>query len=124
MRRFFFRTPLADATALARSRELRENSTDAEGKLWSVLRNRGLGGLKFRRQARRSRFITDFICHDKKLIVEVDGGQHSERQQYDQQRTRDLESRGYDVIRFWKNDVLENLEGVVIEILGRLEDHA
>ena len=76
------------------------------------------------RQARRSRFITDFICHDKKLIVEVDGGQHSERQQYDRQRTRDLESRGYDVIRFWNNDVLQNLEGVVCEILRWLEDHA
>ncbi|MFZ0890290.1 MAG: DUF559 domain-containing protein [Candidatus Binataceae bacterium] len=117
MRRFFRIAP-AEATALARSRELRVNATDAEGKLWGALRDRRLAGRKFRRQARKEPFIVDFVCQQEKLIVEVDGGQHHEQQAYDTRRTRLLAGQKYRVVRFWNTDVLENLDGVLSNILA------
>ena len=94
----------------SRSRALRHNPTDAEKKLWSVLRSRQLSGLKFRQQVEIDGYVVDFLCPDRRLIIEVDGGQHSP--EVDARRTAFLESQGFTVIRFWNNDVLQNLDGV------------
>lgn len=94
----------------SRSRALRHNSTDAERKLWQVLRNRQLCGFKFRKQVEIDGYIVDFLCLEKRLIIEVDGGQHTP--ELDAKRTAYLRSQGFRVIRFWNNDVLENLDGV------------
>jgi len=91
--------------------ELRKNPTDAERKFWPAVRNRQIDGHKFRFQATIEPFIVDFLCVEAMLIVELDGGQHNE--QADASRTRFLERQGYRVLRFWNNDVLENLEGVI-----------
>ena len=104
------------------AKDLRVNSTDAEQRLWQRLRNRQLGGHKFRRQVTVGPFIADFACIDARLIVEIDGGQHCE--QRDGARTEFLTSRGYRVIRFWNHDVLENIEGVLQSILIKIEDQA
>ena len=87
------------------------------------LRNRQLGGLKFRRQQSLGDYIVDFISFDSKLIIEVDGGQHNELAsiEKDEQRTKWLEGKGYQVIRFWNNDVLENVDGVLTKIKEILE---
>jgi very-short-patch-repair endonuclease len=102
------------------ARKLRKEQTDAERRLWWQLRNRQLEGWKFRRQYPIGDYIADFVCIDAKLIVELDGGQHSEQRQYDENRTRDLEKAGFVVLRFWNNDVLTNSEGVIEEILRML----
>ncbi|HVA13901.1 MAG TPA: endonuclease domain-containing protein, partial [Stellaceae bacterium] len=93
--------------------------TDAERRLWSVLRDRRLAGFKFRRQHRLGSFIVDFVCFEHRLIVEADGGQHSDNA-YDERRTIWLERRGWRVIRFWNNDILANTHGVQEEILRQL----
>jgi very-short-patch-repair endonuclease len=103
------------------ARSLRVNQTDAEARIWSRLRNRGLGGARFRRQIAVDPYIVDFICTDRKLIIELDGGQHAEQVEADAERTRFLEARGYRVLRFWNNDVLTNTEGVLEVILAELE---
>ncbi len=97
-------------------RKLRRSSTDAEKRLWGRLRNRQLCGLKFKRQVPVCGFCADFFCEDAKLIVEVDGGQHAVRTKKDAERTKVLESAGFQVLRFWNNDVLPNIEGVLQEI--------
>jgi very-short-patch-repair endonuclease len=101
---------------IQRSRELRKTQTPAEAKLWSILRNRGLNGYKFKRQTTIGSFIVDFSCSDAKLVIELDGGQHLEQEEYDMQRTSFLESQGYRVLRFWNNDVINNIEAVIISI--------
>ena len=90
-----------------RARELRRDQTDVERRLWGMLCNRQLGGYKFRRQVPIDRFFADFACVEAKLIVELDGGQHGERQDYDAQRTEVLEARGWRVIRFWNHQLSE-----------------
>ena len=95
-------------------RRLRRNRTDAEERLWSRLRNRQLEGAKFRFQTQVSDFVPDFLCADAMLIVELDGGQHAP--EVDAARTLALEAAGYTVIRFWNNDVLTNINGVLEEI--------
>ncbi|MGM4904131.1 endonuclease domain-containing protein [Tardiphaga sp. 866_E4_N2_1] len=95
-----------------RSRELRANSTDAETKLWNRLRNRQIAGCKFIRQEPIGRYICDFVCREKMIVIEVDGGQHPESQR-DAMRDRYLCEQGYCVLRFWNNDVLSNIEGVL-----------
>ena len=105
----------------SRARRLRRDSTDAERTLWSVLRNRQLGGHKFRRQTPIGGHIVDFVCIEKRLVIEVDGGQHDQRSSYDSQRTALLESQGYRVLRFWNNEVLTALESVADAILMELE---
>ena len=105
------------------ARELRQRSGDAEWKLWSILRNRQLGGLKFRRQVPIGRYFADFACFDSRLIVEVDGSQHADRVEADAARTRDLEQLGWHVIRFSNYDVMTNVVGVgdtILFELGRL----
>jgi len=105
----------------SRARRLRRDSTDAERALWSVLRNRQLGGYKFRRQTPIGGHIVDFVCMERRLVVEVDGGQHQERWRKDRQRTALLESKGFRVLRFWNNEVLTGLESVADAILMELE---
>ena len=93
-----------------RSRRLRRDSTDAERRLWGILRNRQLNGFKFRQQVEIDGYIADFLCPEKRLIIEVDGGQHTPER--DARRTAFLESQGFRILRFWNNDVLQNLDGV------------
>ena len=95
------------------ARTLRRNQTQAEQKLWRHLRNRGCAGHKFRRQLVIGRHIVDFVCLDPKLVIEIDGGQHLEQKESDDRRTRELESRGYRVLRFWNNQVLTEFEAVL-----------
>jgi very-short-patch-repair endonuclease len=103
------------------ARRLRRNQTDAERVLWFELRDRRLAGLKFKRQVPVDRFIVDFLCSEARLIIEVDGGQHAGRDETN--RTKILEAMGYHVVRFWNNDVLENLDGVLEELLNVLDRH-
>ncbi|HWP93495.1 MAG TPA: endonuclease domain-containing protein [Thermodesulfobacteriota bacterium] len=100
-----------------RARELRKNPTDAERKLWKHLRLRQLDGHKFRRQHPIGPYIVDFACLEKRLIVEVDGGQHSERVVYDEERSEWLESQGFRILRFWDNEVLTSVD-VVKEVIA------
>ena len=107
----------ADGTeALARARELRKFSTEAEKLLWSRLRGRRLEGYKFRRQVWIDPFIVDFLCVEGKLVVEADGSQHGEQMNYDDRRSAFLAQRGYRVLRFWNNDVTGSIEGVMTAI--------
>lgn len=98
------------------SRRLRRDQTDAERKLWVLLRSRHFIGFKFRRQRAIGPYIVDFICFETKLVIELDGGQHSDKRNYDEKRTAYLEEHGFQVIRFWDNEVLKNMEGVLQEI--------
>src|SRR5665213_3352596 len=94
-----------------RARELRQTMTDAERRLWSVLRDRRLLGYKFRRQRPIGPFIVDFACIERRLVIEADGGQHADNEA-DARRTAWLERHGWRVVRFWNNDILLNAEGV------------
>ena len=96
---------------LDKAQSLRRQLTDAERKLWSVLRNRQLAGAKFRRQQPIGPFIADFVCQEHRLIVEADGGQHADYGG-DDPRSAFLEGKGYRLLRFWNNDILGNLDGV------------
>jgi very-short-patch-repair endonuclease len=104
---------------LAKAQRLRRELTDTERKLWYVLRNRQLDGVKFRRQQPIGPFIADFVCQERRLIVEADGGQHADNVR-DARRTAFLESKGYRVLRFWNNDILTNLDGVAEVIAAAL----
>jgi len=99
---------------------LRKNQTDAERKLWRRLRARELCGFKFRRQYPIAPYIVDFICVEKRLIVEIDGGQHATMTEIDNTRTEFLNARGYRVLRFWNNEVLQQLDAVLAKILDSL----
>lgn len=100
------------------ARILRKQQTPQEAKMWNYLRNHRYKNLAFKRQHPIGNYIVDFICLEKKLIIEIDGGQHNEiaNIEYDKQRTIFLEKKGYKVIRFWNNDIDENIEGVFLEI--------
>jgi very-short-patch-repair endonuclease len=104
-----------------RTTNLRQNTTDAERRLWAALRDRRLQGYKFRRQRPIGPFIVDFACTKHHLVIEADGGQHDESKS-DARRTAWLESQGWRVIRFWNNDILANTEGLVSTILEALRD--
>lgn len=99
-----------------KARHLRTNQTDVETKLWFHLRARRFEGFKFRRQVPVDRFIADFLCLDAHLIIELDGGQHGEQQDYDAERTKILNNCGYKILRYWNNEVLENMDGVLEDI--------
>jgi very-short-patch-repair endonuclease len=108
--------PVAELNRL-RAKSMRTDMTDAERKLWMQLRAHRLDGLKFRRQALIGRYIVDFVCHEQRLVIELDGGQHAESQ-HDVTRDRWLESKGYRVLRFWNSDVFPNREGVLETIVS------
>jgi len=102
------------------ARQLRKNPTDAERALWGKLRLWQLDGIKFRRQQPLGRYIVDFVCLEKRLVVEVDGGQHAEDANYDSDRDAWLREQGFVILRFWNNDVLKNIEGVMTVIVEKL----
>ena len=97
----------------ARSRELRRNPTPAEQKLWARLSARQVAGTRFNRQFPIGPFICDFVSRSARLVIEADGGQHADQEEEDQKRSAYLQQRGYRVVRFWNNEVLENIDGVV-----------
>jgi len=97
----------------AAAKELRKKSTDAERLLWRHLKTKQLAGLKFRRQEQIGRFIADFVCYEKKLVIEADGGQHTVEKEKDDERTQWLNSQGFTVLRFWNNEILTNIDGVM-----------
>jgi very-short-patch-repair endonuclease len=103
------------------ARRLRRHQTDAERLLWFRLRDHRLAGWKFKRQVPIERFIVDFFCTEAKLILELDGGQHAAESARDAKRTAILESMGYLVLRFWNNDVIRNIDGVLEEILSAID---
>ncbi|HLC17973.1 MAG TPA: DUF559 domain-containing protein [Thermodesulfobacteriota bacterium] len=100
------------------SKNLRKNATEAENLLWRYLRSKQLEGLKFRRQEPVSDYIVDFVCFEKRIIIEVDGGQHALDKDRDDKRDRWLKEQGFKVLRFWNNEVLGNIEGV-FETIGK-----
>ena len=103
-----------------RAKELRKESTPAEHKLWSRIRNDQLG-VSFRRQHAIGNYIPDFCSPKAKLIIELDGSQHQDQHEYDEKRTKYFESIGYKVIRFWNNDVMNDIENVIRAILYATE---
>lgn len=108
---------------IERARTLRtERATEAEMRLWSKLRSRQVAGAKFRRQHPLGPYVLDFVCLERTLVIELDGGQHAEPAQaaHDEGRTYYLEAEGFEVLRFWNNEVLENIEGVWDTICVRL----
>ena len=105
-----------------RARQLRRNLTNAERRLWYRLRARRFFRCKFRRQVPIGPYVADFACMDARLIIEVDGGQHAERALEDKRRDRFLSEQGFVTVRFWNNEVLGNLDGVLqrlAEVLDR-----
>jgi very-short-patch-repair endonuclease len=99
-----------------RAHSLRHNSTEAEAKLWTYLRSHRIKAVHFRRQHVIGKFIVDFCAPRQKLIIEVDGSQHLAREHQDDDRSVYLASKGYRILRFWNNDVTNNLEVVIVEI--------
>jgi len=99
-------------TLLDNARELRSHQTDAEQKLWLQLRAHRFMGLKFKRQKPIGRYIVDFVCMELHLVIELDGGQHLENRA-DQERDAWLAAEGYRVLRFWNNQVLQEMDGVL-----------
>ncbi len=100
------------ANNTSKARQLRNNPTDAERVLWNILRKRQVSGYRFRRQVPIGPYIVDFVCYENRLIIEVDGGQHMERANYDAERTAWLKTEGFRVIRFWNNQILEETDAV------------
>ena len=111
-------------TGMKLQRKLRNSATDAERHLWQYLRGRQMEGCKFRGQHPFGDYVLDFVCLERKLVIELDGGQHADNVQYDQSRTQRLEQSGFRVTRFWNNEVFDNIEGVAEVILAHLQDRA
>ncbi len=105
---------------LDHAKALRSNQTEAEQRLWYHLRAHRFMGLKFKRQKPLGRYIVDFVCLERRLIIELDGGQHAEQRTYDRHRDGWLRSQGYTVLRFWNNDVMQQLESVLERIRSSL----
>ena len=98
------------------AKTLRKRSTDAELILWQRIKARRLEGIKFRRQQPIEDFIVDFLSFEKRIIIELDGGQHAEDRQKDRERDKLLTKAGFKVLRFWNNEIFENLDGVLERI--------
>src|SRR6266496_3076706 len=111
----------SDPKTKHRAIQLRQKSTPAERKLWSRIRDDQLG-VTFRRQHAVRSYIPDFCCPKAKLILELDGSQHLEQEEYDEDRTKYLETLGYRVIRFWNNEVMKDIESVILAILHAIEE--
>lgn len=105
----------------ANARKLRKESTPAEAKLWAYLRGNKLNGINFRRQHAIGNYVPDFCSPKAKLIIELDGSQHLEQEEYDKERTKCLESQGYQVIRFWNNQVMNDIDGVIRAIIFAMD---
>jgi len=117
------RPPRSNPKTRTHAIELRKGLTPAERKLWALIRNDQLG-VNFRRQHAIGNYIPDFVCIEKKLIIELDGSQHLEQEEYDEERTKYLNLLGYKVIRFWNNDVMKNMDGVILTIIQAMEDES
>ncbi len=111
----------ANEKTTTRARRLCRNATDAELALWNQLRSRAVNGCKFVRQEPIGPYTVDFVCRERRLVVEVDGGQHAENAR-DVVRDAWFMARGYRVLRFWNNDVLGNMVGVLETIAAALEE--
>jgi|SRR5687767_3230311 len=107
-----------------RAIQLRKELTPAERKLWSYLRGNKLHGINFRRQHAIGNYVPDFCSPDAKLIIELDGSQHLEQEQYDHERSKYLQSQGYKVIRFWNNQVMSDIDGVLRAIVFAMDVEA
>jgi len=107
---------LSDEKVLINAKTLRTHQTDAEQRIWYHLRAHRFMGLKFKRQKPLGHYIVDFVCVERRLIIEIDGGQHAEQAEYDQHRDAWLRSQGYTVLRFWNHEVMQQLEGVLEQI--------
>ena len=108
------------------TRKLRRNSTDAEKRMWRELRDQQLGGAKFRRQHPIGPYIVDFCCLERRVVVELDGGQHAVRSASDQRRDRWFETQGYQVLRIWNHEVMANIEGAlrrILEVIGDPDEY-
>jgi crossover junction endodeoxyribonuclease RuvC len=105
------------STSLART--LRHDPTEAEKRLWRLLRSRQIGA-KFRRQQPIEGYVVDFVSFEHRLVIEIDGGQHADPSEYEERRTRCLEANGIRILRFWNNEVMENEEGVFEQIMTAL----
>ena len=110
----------APSEQIAFAKKLRSEATDAEVLLWSRLRRRQLGGFRFRRQHPIGPYVADFACLSERLLIELDGGQHGERAQYDKKRARELQQRGFRTLRFWNDDVFHDIDTVVERIAAEL----
>ena len=108
-------------TVIKRARELRKSPSEAERRLWAQLRYRQMSGHRFRRQHPIGWYIVDFACFERRLVVEVDGGQHEGQQTQDAIRSDWLQGQGYKVLRFWNNEIMEDIESVKLAILLALE---
>lgn len=106
-----------------RARWLRKNATDAEKRLWQQLRGQQLANYKFRRQHVLGAYIVDFVCLEAKLVIELDGSQHQQQIAYDQQRTDYLSAMGFMMLRFWNNEVLQQMDAVLMQITEYLPPH-
>ncbi len=109
--------------ARVRARTLRQNMTEAERRVWQILRSHQMNGYRFRRQVPIGRSIADFACHEARLIVEIDGGEHDRSSPREAERSGFLQNEGYRILRFWNNEVLANLDGVhqtIADELGRI----
>jgi very-short-patch-repair endonuclease len=117
------RPPRSNPKTKHRAIELRKESTPAERKLWSRIRNDQLG-VTFRRQHAIGRYIPDFCSPKAKLIIELDGSQHLDQVEYDEERTKYFESMGYKVIRFWNKDVIKDIDNVIRAIILAMESES
>ena len=113
------RRPDEGGAKIARARSLRRNRTEAEARLWGLLRDRRLVGFKFRRQVPVGRYVVDFACFDARLVVELDGSQHFESVR-DVRRDAELSARGFEVLRVWNNELWDNRDGVLEGVLAAL----
>jgi very-short-patch-repair endonuclease len=109
------------AKGYERAHQLRKEMTPAERKLWAYLRTNKINGIKFQRQHAVGNYILDFCAIKEKLVIELDGSQHLDQEDYDEERTYYLVSQGYKVLRFWNNQVMNDIEGVIKEIAYMLE---
>ena len=109
---------------LKNAKKMRSNMTPAETKMWRILRGKRFQDLKFKRQVLIGNYIVDFLCEDKKIIIEIDGGQHNEELniQSDNNRTHYLENNGYKVLRFWNDEVMKNINGVMEVIFREVKE--
>jgi very-short-patch-repair endonuclease len=112
----------SNPTTMHQAGELRKELTPAERKLWAYLRNNQINGVSFRRQHAIGKYIPDFCAVQEKLIIELDGSQHLDQQEYDAERTKYLEEQGYKVIRFWNNQILNDMNGVILAITYAIEE--
>ena len=107
-------------TAIHTARKLRKNQTEAEQLLWGRLRKKQVAGQKFRRQHPIDKYIVDFVCLEKMIIVELDGSQHANRTGYDSDRTGFLKAQGFEIIRFWNNEIFNETEAVLEIIYNKI----